>query len=63
MTVEPYAFYFIGFNSKINFTGLSQPIDVVAVPATGNNSYYYNAKVLSKETFTNPEYGVSIIII
>ena len=54
MTVEPYAFYFIGFNSKINFTGVSQPTDVVGVPATGNNSYYYNSQSFVERNFYKP---------
>jgi hypothetical protein len=43
MTVEPYAFYFIGFESKIQFTGINMPTNVIGVPATGNGSYYYNS--------------------
>ena len=54
MTVEPYAFYFIGFNSKINFTGVSQPTNVVGVPATGNNSYYYNSQSYVERNFYKP---------
>ena len=54
MTVEPYAFYFIGFNSKINFTGVSQPTNVVGVPATGNNSYYYNSQSFVERNFYKP---------
>ena len=44
MTVEPYAFYFIGFNSKIKFTGISQPTSLTNVPGNGNNSYYNNSQ-------------------
>ena len=43
MTVEPYAFYYIGFKSKIRFTGISEPENLIGVPATGNDSYYYNS--------------------
>ena len=43
MTVEPYAFYFIGFNSKINFTGINAPTNLIGVKATGDGSYYYNS--------------------
>ena len=45
MTVEPYAFYFIGFDSKINFTGVSEPTNLLGVSATTQNSvnYYYNS--------------------
>ena len=43
MTVEPYAFYFIGFKSKIRFIGISEPESLIGVPATGNGSYYYNS--------------------
>ena len=42
MTVEPYAFYFIGFESKIKFTGISKPTNVIGVSATANG-YYYNS--------------------
>ena len=43
MTVEPYAFYYIGFDSKINFTGISKPSNVIGVSATANG-YYYNSQ-------------------
>ena len=43
MTVEPYAFYFIGFNSKINFIGINAPTNLIGVKATGDGSYYYNS--------------------
>ena len=44
MTVEPYAFYFIGLKSKINFTGISMPTNTIAVPARGKDDYYYNSQ-------------------
>ena len=45
MTVEPYAFYFIGRNSTIKFTTLTgEPSNVRGVAATGANSYYYNSQ-------------------
>ena len=45
MTVEPYAFYYIGFNSKIYFTGIDQPTNIksYSVAGTGNPTYYYNS--------------------
>ena len=43
MTVEPYAFYFIGFKSKINFTGINEPTTLTGVSATGDGSYYYSS--------------------
>ena len=51
MTVEPYAFYFIGINSKINFTGISQPNNLVPVPAKGENSYFYNSHSYVERNF------------
>ena len=42
MTVEPYAFYFIGFDSKINFTGISKPTNLIGVSGTAKG-YYYNS--------------------
>ena len=43
MTIEPYAFYFIGFKSKINFTGINKPTTLTGVSATGSGSYYYSS--------------------
>ena len=45
MTVEPYAFYFIGFDSKIDFTGVSEPTNPIGVSANATSSvnYYYNS--------------------
>ena len=43
MTVEPYAFYFIGFKSTISFIGVSPPTNLKGVSATGNSSYFYNS--------------------
>ena len=56
MTVEPYAFYFIGFNSKINFTGINTPTDLIGVGAVsgGNPSYYYNSHSYVEEQFYKP---------
>ena len=53
MTVEPYAFYFMGFNSKINFTGVSRPTDLTNVGATGGGSYYYNSHSFVEENLYN----------
>ena len=44
MTVEPYAFYFIGEKSKINFTGISMPTKTIPVAARGKDDYYYNSQ-------------------
>ena len=44
MTVEPYAFYFIGLKSKIKFTGVSMPKSTIPVPARGKDDYYYNSQ-------------------
>ena len=45
MTMEPYAFYFIGLNSTITFTALTgEPSNLKSIAATGSNSYYYNSQ-------------------
>ena len=44
MTVEPYAFYFIGLNSKIKFSGVSMPTNTIGVAARGKDDYYYNSQ-------------------
>ena len=44
MTVEPYAFYYIGFKSKIIFTGIKKPTNLACVAAKGENSYYYQSQ-------------------
>ena len=54
MTVEPYAFYFMGFNSKIEFTGISKPTSVIGVAATGSNSYYYNSQNYVEKVLYKP---------
>ena len=41
MTVEPYAFYFIGLKSKINFSGVGMPSNTIAVVCRGKDDYYY----------------------
>ena len=41
MTVEPYAFYYIGSNSTITFTGVNEPTNVIGVGANSANNYYY----------------------
>jgi len=53
MTVEPYAFYFIGFDSKIKFTGVSKPTDLKGVSATANG-YYYNSQSYVERKVYNP---------
>ena len=45
MTVEPYAFYFMGRNSSVNFTGLTAaPSSLTSVNSTNANTYYYNSQ-------------------
>ena len=43
MTVEPYAFYYMGRNSSISFTGVTEPTDLTSVIASANKGYYYNS--------------------
>ena len=43
MTVEPYAFYFMGRNSSVTFSAITAPESPRGVSATGANSYYYNS--------------------
>ena len=54
MTVEPYAFYFIGRNSTIKFTALTgEPSNLKGIPATGTGSYYYNSQsYVEKNVYT-----------
>ena len=54
MTVEPYAFYFIGRNSSITFTSLTgEPSTLKSIAATGSNSYYYNSQsYVEKNVYT-----------
>ena len=54
MTVEPYAFYFIGLKSKINFTGISMPTNTIPVPARGKDDYYYNSQNFVEEKLYKP---------
>ena len=52
MTVEPYAFYFIGINSTIKFTGVSAPANTLGVPARGkDNDLYYNSQNFLEANF------------
>ena len=45
MTVEPYAFYFMGRNSSVNFTRLlAAPSTLTNVASTNANNYYYNSQ-------------------
>ena len=45
MTVEPYAFYFMGRNSSVNFTGITaEPSTLTGVGANSANNYYYNSQ-------------------
>ena len=55
MTVEPYAFYFIGLNSTITFTALTgEPSNLKSIAATGSNSYYYNSQsYVEKNVYTS----------
>ena len=43
MTVEPYTFYYMGRNSSISFTGVTEPTDLTSVIASANKGYYYNS--------------------
>ena len=52
MTVEPHAFYFIGRNSTINFTGIKEPTNLTDVPAFEGNSYhYYSHSYVEKDCY------------
>ena len=54
MTVEPYAFYFMGRKSTISFTGVTAPETQTGVSATGNNSYYYNSHSYLEQKLYKP---------
>ena len=54
MTVEPYAFYFMGGNSTVSFSGVTAPETLTGVPATGNNSYYYNSHSYVEQNLYKP---------
>ena len=55
MTVEPYAFYFMGRNSSVSFTGITaEPKTLTNVPATGGNSYYYNSHSYVEQNLYKP---------
>jgi hypothetical protein len=54
MTVEPYAFYFMGRNSTITFTGLSSAPSVVGYSYTGSNSYYYYSQLYMENNVYSP---------
>ena len=54
MTVEPYAFYFMGRNSNVSFTGVTAPETITYAPATGGNSYYYNSHSYVEEKLYKP---------
>ena len=54
MTVEPYAFYFMGLNSSISFTSVTKPETEIGVKATGNGSYYYNSQFYVEEKLYKP---------
>ena len=41
MTVEPYAFYFMGRNSSVSFTAITAPETQTNVGANSANNYYY----------------------
>ena len=40
MTVEPYAFYFMGRNSNVKFTAVTEPKTLTGVGANNTNNYY-----------------------
>ena len=47
MTVEPYAFYFMGRDSSVSFTGLTaEPKTLTSVGSTNSNNYYYYSKII-----------------
>ncbi|MCR5723918.1 MAG: leucine-rich repeat domain-containing protein [Treponema sp.] len=52
MTMEPYAFFFIGRNATITFTGISAaPSTLTSMPASGNNpQYLYNCQEYLEDT-------------
>ncbi|MBO6243273.1 MAG: leucine-rich repeat domain-containing protein, partial [Clostridia bacterium] len=54
MTVEPYAFYFMGRISNVSFTGVTAPETITYAPATGGNSYYYNSHSYVEEKLYKP---------
>ena len=54
MTVEPYAFYFMGRNSSITFSAITEPTTLTNVPATGGNSYYYNSHSYVEQNLYKP---------
>ena len=54
MTVEPYAFYFMGGNSSVSFTGVTEPETITGAPATGGNSYYYNSQSYVEQNLYKP---------
>ena len=54
MTVEPYAFYFIGLNSKINFTGVSKPTNTIKVPAKATEDYYFYSQRFLEQNLYKP---------
>ena len=55
MTVEPYAFYFMGRNSSIKFTGITAaPSTLTGVGANSANNYYYNSQNYVEEKVYKP---------
>ena len=55
MTVEPYAFYFMGRNSSIKFTGITAaPSTLTGVGANSDKNYYYNSQNYVEEKVYKP---------
>ncbi|MCR5725043.1 MAG: leucine-rich repeat domain-containing protein [Treponema sp.] len=51
MTVEPYAFYFIGRNASIKFTGISAAASVTSFTCVGSSDYYYYSQNYMEQNY------------
>lgn len=51
MTVEPYAFFFIGRGASISFTGISGAPAVTAFTCVGSSDYYYYSQNYMENTY------------
>ena len=56
MTVEPYAFYYIGRNSSVTFTSITEPEILTSIPAASNaaNTYYYHSHSYLEQNVYKP---------
>ena len=56
MTVEPYAFYYMGRNSSVTFSAVTEPETLTGVIATTTDSinYYYNSQNYVEENVYKP---------